>query len=221
MDKTLNYTYKGVTYKVEITYKKNKYITYRFRNGVIVVYSPKRVKDDEIIKGIDKFAHKIIKDYMRNEGNDGDGMYLLGVYCKFNLEKRIYFTDGSYIEYKDMDDLTKKLKKFFLKVLIPRVAYYSSMMNIKKPYNVKVKNMSSRYGSNSLKTRTLNFSLVLCHYSLDIIDAVIVHELAHEFQRNHSSKFYDIVLKYYPNYYNEHKKLKRGIFKWLRQLHQK
>ena len=55
---------------------------------------------------------------------------------------------------------------------------------IKKPYRVSVKKMTSRYGSNSSQTHTVSYSLVLLHYSVEIIDSVIVHELAHDFVRN-------------------------------------
>ena len=213
MDKTLEYIYKGISYKVHITYKRMKYITFRFRKGAFVVSSPKRVKDEEILKGIEKYAEKLLKQNKRNEGTDGNGFYLFGVYVPYNLEKKVYFNDGTSIEYKDKEDLDKKIKKLFLKCITPRVRYYEKMMNIRNPYKVKVKSMTSRFGSNSSRTRSVSFSMILSHYSFEIIDAVIVHELAHDYLRNHSKKFYDIVIKYYPSYYENIKKLNKGVFK--------
>lgn len=213
MDKTLEFVYKEKTYKVEVTYKKIKNIIYRYRKGVLLVSCSKKISDKQIYQGLDKFKEKLLGSNYGIDGFSDNGLYLLGVFVNYNLDNRIYFKDNSYIEYKDKTDLEKKLKKFFVKVLEPRVRYYEYMMNIKNPYKVKVKNMVSRYGSNSSQTRSLNFALTLVHYSLDIIDAVIVHELAHEYIRNHSKKFYDIVLKYYPDYYNQHNKLRKKIYK--------
>ena len=73
--------------------------------------------------------------------------------------------------------------------------------------------MKTRLGSNSRKTNKLAFSLSLVHYSKDIIDSVIVHELAHYYEFNHSFKFYNIVYKYCPNYKILRKKLIKGIYK--------
>ena len=79
-------------------------------------------------------------------------------------------------------------------------------------YKVRVQKMRSRFGSNSKHTKTLNFSTILLHYSLAIIDSVVVHELAHCFVYNHSKDFYNVVYKYCPNYKLVQAKLKKGIF---------
>ena len=87
-------------------------------------------------------------------------------------------------------------------------------MGIRNPYKVKVKKMTSRYGSNSSRTRSIAFTTSLIHYSSYIIDAIIVHELAHDFYRDHSKNFYNVVFKYYPDYNIYIKKLKKVIFAW-------
>ena len=212
MDKTLKYEYKGVTYKVEVTYKKMKNIVYRFRKGVLLVSCSRKITNKQILDGLDKYKDRLLSNAQYHDGQNDEGIYILGVFNKFNSEQRIYFTDGSYIYYKDKEHLQTQLKQFFIKILLPRVRYYEQMMEIKKPYKVKVKKMVSRLGSNSSRTRTVSFALSLVHYSLDVIDAVIVHELAHEYIRNHSKKFYDIVLKYYPDYYNQHDKLRKRLY---------
>ena len=86
-------------------------------------------------------------------------------------------------------------------------------MNIKSDYDVRVKTVKTIYGSNSNLTKTITFNSVLIHYSLDIIDSVVVHELAHDLVRNHSKEFYKVVLKTMPDYYLRDKKLRGGIVK--------
>ena len=69
------------------------------------------------------------------------------------------------------------------------------------------------FGSNSSRTHTLSFQINIMHYSEEIIETVVIHELAHEFERNHGKKFYNIVYKYCPRYKELQKKLKKGIHK--------
>ena len=72
--------------------------------------------------------------------------------------------------------------------------------------------MKSRYGSNNKSTKTITYSLVLLHYSPEIIDSVIIHEIAHCFAYNHGDNFYKVVYKYCPNYDILRKKLIKAEF---------
>ena len=73
-------------------------------------------------------------------------------------------------------------------------------------YNkVLIKNHRSRWASCSQK-RTLNFNLLLAALPIEIIDYVIIHELAHLIQLNHSNKFWDIVKMINPEF-EAHRKL--------------
>ena len=45
----------------------------------------------------------------------------------------------------------------------------------------------------------------------DKIDAIIVHELSHMTYSNHSDKFYSLVQKYIPNYFEIDKWLKKNV----------
>ena len=74
-------------------------------------------------------------------------------------------------------------------------------------YNqIRVKNQGSIWGSCSGKNN-LNFNWRILLLTPEVADYLIVHELAHLIQLNHSSKFWKIVETYLPNYRN----LKREI----------
>ena len=122
------------------------------------------------------------------------------------------FSDGGVLKYKDREQLEKKLKKWFLEYITSRNQYYEQVMGIRTPYKVRVRKMTTRYGSNSKSTHSITYSMVLMHYSCEIIDSVIVHELAHHFVRDHSKKFYNVVYQYCPNYKALHKRLRKGEF---------
>jgi predicted metal-dependent hydrolase len=70
-----------------------------------------------------------------------------------------------------------------------------------------VKNIKSRWGSCS-KKRNVNFSIHLMRLPNELIDYVILHELAHTIQHNHSKKYWAVLDKIYGNAKAVDKKLK-------------
>ncbi len=116
---------------------------------------------------------------------------------------------GEIVE-KDID--LKEKNKLLFEYCLSSQRKYEKIMNI-PPYNVKVRNMTSRYGVNNKRTNTITYSTCLISYSKEIIDSIIVHELSHHFERNHQEGFYRIVYKYCPNYKLLHKKLRKGEIK--------
>jgi predicted metal-dependent hydrolase len=64
---------------------------------------------------------------------------------------------------------------------------------------IKIKDKSTRWGSCSSKGN-LNFSLYLVAFPMSVIDYVIIHELAHLKEFNHSKKFWEIIMNMDHNY---------------------
>ena len=209
--KELIYQYNGKAYPVIITKKRMKNITYRYKEGVFYISMPWYGLKNDVIKGLDKYAERLIKSEKKSLARGDNYIYLLGERVELNDAHQLVIPDGTIIVYKDEVDLDKKLKKWFLNLIKMRVVCYTNMMKVES-YKVRVQKMSSRFGSNSKHTKSLNFSLILMHYSIDIIDSVVVHELAHILVYNHSKEFYDVVYKYCPNYDVCHLKLRKGIF---------
>ena len=207
------YKYNDKEYPVIVTRKSIRSIRYTFRDGKFYVSAPHFFAGKgRIIDGLDRFAARLIKSDHKSKARGEDYIYLLGTKVQIQNEGEINFSDGVNIKYKSAEDLDKKLKKWFLKLVENRHRYYEKLMEIKKPYKVKVRKMSSRYGSNSSQTHSITYSLILMHYTIDVIDSVIVHELVHDKVHNHSNKFYDVVYKYCPDYDKLHKRLRKGEF---------
>jgi hypothetical protein len=72
--------------------------------------------------------------------------------------------------------------------------------------NISIRNQKSRWGSCSRKGN-LNFNYRIALLPPHLSDYIIVHELCHIGQLNHSSKFWDLVAKTIP----EHKKLRKEL----------
>ena len=91
------------------------------------------------------------------------------------------------------ETLRKEAKQF-----IPaRVNELAAKYNFK--YNkVFIKNIKSRWGSCS-KKGNLNFSLHLMQLPEDLVDYIILHELVHTVEHNHSKKFWAELNKIYGN----------------------
>ena len=210
MKKVYSYDYLGASYTVEVTYKRSRTISYRYRDKRFIVYAPYLTSYKTISKGLDKFAKQLIDDNAHLQGENDEYIYLLGnKYPKSSGV--IYFSDDSKITFKNDEELHKKIKKWFLLFITKRVRYYEKMMNTYEN-KVGVRVMSTRYGSNTPSHHSLRFSYVLVHFTVDVIDAIIVHELAHCFVHGHSKEFYNLVYKYCPNYDYLHKRLRKGIF---------
>ena len=86
-----------------------------------------------------------------------------------------------------------------------RVKQYSEKMGL-VPQSVRITSAKTRFGSCSARGG-LCFSWRLMQYPQEVIDAVIVHELAHLKHPNHSRAFYDLVRQYLPDYEQRRKLL--------------
>lgn len=90
------------------------------------------------------------------------------------------------------------LKKTASKYITTRTQILAKQMNINYQ-RISLRQQSSRWGSCS-SHGNLNFNWRLVHYSPAIIDYVIIHELAHRLEMNHSKKFWAIVKKHDSEY---------------------
>ena len=95
------------------------------------------------------------------------------------------------------------------KLLIPeRVRYYAAKLGITYGH-VAIRAQRSRWGSCSSKGN-LNFNCLLMLTPPEVIDSVVVHELCHRKEMNHSKQFYAEVLRVFPDYHKWDRWLKEN-----------
>ena len=75
------------------------------------------------------------------------------------------------------------------------------------PSAVRINGAKTRWGSCSGK-KSINFSWRLIMASDDVIDYVVVHELAHLLELNHSARFWAVVEKILPDCRERRKQLR-------------
>lgn len=93
-----------------------------------------------------------------------------------------------------------------VKAIPPRVAYFAHRMGVTYG-NITIRNQTSRWGS-CTSQGNLNFNCLLMLAPPEVLDYVVVHELCHRKEMNHSAKFWAEVARVMPGYEARKKWLK-------------
>lgn len=104
------------------------------------------------------------------------------------------------------DEDIKALYKKASEILQSRLEFWSGVTGF-IPTGVRITSAKKRFGSCSPKN-SLCFSVYLFDYPAAAIDYVIVHELCHIKEHNHSKKFWTLVEKAMPDYKERQELLK-------------
>ena len=94
-----------------------------------------------------------------------------------------------------------------LKVIPARCRHFAPLMGVTYG-RITIRNQKTRWGSCSSKGN-LNFNCLLMLTPPEIVDYVVVHELAHRIEMNHSARFWQEVERVLPDY--------RQRVSWLKQ----
>lgn len=135
---------------------------------------------------------KVIEDFVSLRQKDIDKMVFEK---KKRAERLSLFSD---------EELICKARK----ILPERIEYFSEKTGL-KPVSVKITSAKTRYGSCSSSGR-ICFSKYLMCFEADIIDYVVLHEIAHLKFMNHSGEFYSFIENIMPDYKDRVKKLRNG-----------
>jgi predicted metal-dependent hydrolase len=100
------------------------------------------------------------------------------------------------------------LKAQALEYITLRVEYYAQMAGVKYK-SIRINNAKTRWGSCGYKD-TLNFTWRLMMAPARVVDYVIVHELMHLKQKNHSHQYWAEVEKMMPDYKQDERWLKQN-----------
>lgn len=103
-----------------------------------------------------------------------------------------------------------------LEVIPKRVAYYAPLVGVTYG-RITIRNQKTRWGSCSAKGN-LNFNCLLMLASPEVLDSVVVHELCHRLEMNHSPRFYEQVRRVFPEYDRWNKWLKQNGGALIRRM---
>lgn len=103
------------------------------------------------------------------------------------------------------EDEIKRLKKAAKDIIPPKVAYYADVIGVSYG-RISIRNQKTLWGSCSAKGN-LNFNCLLMKAPEHVLDYVIVHELCHRREMNHSAAFWGLVASVIPDH--------KACRKWL------
>lgn len=116
---------------------------------------------------------------------------------------------GTNLQRKIRHLLSRIVAQDFLPEITRRVLDLNDRHFQKQIKGVRLKYNFSNWGSCS-STGNINLSTRLLFAPPEVIDYVIIHELAHLFEMNHSPRFWNIVAKAMPSYKQKEKWLKQN-----------
>ncbi len=170
---------------VEIIRSNRKSISIEIRPDLtLLVWAPLSMEDMEIQRLLKKKENWIRTHLKKAEARQE---------MSKNIEK---------LSSEELQQLADKASK----IIPERVKYYANLMAVRYG-RITIRKQKTRWGSCSNKGN-LNFNCLLMLTPNEVIDYVVVHELCHLMEMNHSKAFWTLVEQVMPDY-KEHKK-------WLR-----
>ena len=201
------------------------------RDGQLVVRAPLRASNAQILRFVEEKsawirakqeAARQRKDQAAPHqfANDESFLYLGQSYPLEWVEtvpggKRtiLSFHEGRFwlakaCQHRAKEILTLWYKQQARQMLDQRVRLYASQFHLSYS-QVKITSARTRWGSCSTRG-TLSFTWRLVMAPQEVIDYVVIHELAHLLEKNHSKRFWDQVAAMLPEYQQQEKWLKQN-----------
>lgn len=76
---------------------------------------------------------------------------------------------------------------------------YEPIMNV-KANELRIKKMKTRWGTCNLEAKRIWINEELVKYPISCLEHIVVHELTHLLEINHTPRFYKLLEYYYPEY---------------------
>lgn len=124
---------------------------------------------------------------------------------RFRLVRRVKVRAKKVKKLSGQDFLLNKASAKAL--ALSRLQYFNQFYNFSYK-RVTIKNTVTRWGSCS-RQGNLNFNYRIATLPTDLSDYIIVHELCHIGEFNHSRDFWNLVAKTIPNYLQLRAELKK------------
>lgn len=123
-------------------------------------------------------------------------------------------------QYGKLTEAELKVLKMQAEEVFPaRAAFYAGKMGISYG-RITIRRQKSRWGSCS-QSGNLNFNCLLMLAPPGVVDYVVVHELCHRIEMNHSPRFWKLVGEVYPDYDRWKRWLKENGGRLMRMAEEK
>ena len=170
--------------EINVVYSKRRTISISIEKCVVIVKAPIGTKKKTIKEMLDKHSHWIEKHLLKQKK-------------KQDLMSSL------------TDEDIKRLKKEAKIYLKEKTDYFSKIMGLQYG-RITITSAEKRFGSCSSKGN-ISYSYRLMLYPEQAREYVVVHELAHLKEMNHSKRFYSIIETVLPDYRERRRILKSYI----------
>ncbi|MFI9655188.1 SprT family zinc-dependent metalloprotease [Guyparkeria sp. GHLCS8-2] len=215
--------------EVQVTRKgiRHLYLRLDAESGALRVNAPRRISDAEVLAFIDDRAHWIERQRARQAERPPifgattlpDTIHLLGrahalerVTCPDLPAGRARVTlDADRVRiHCGSDDpqlarqtahlaLREHCRGLLREQLERRVEPWARAMGLATPIH-RIRRMRTRWGTCNIRDRRIWLNLELARMPVEVIDLVVVHELAHLIERGHNRRFYAVMDDAYPDW---------------------
>ena len=103
--------------------------------------------------------------------------------------------------------VTNYLRKVLYNKALEFINKYEENMGVHAE-QLRIKKMKTRWGTCNIKAKRIWINYELVKYPIECLEHIVVHELTHLLETNHTPRFYELLGKYYPNYIGNDKLIK-------------
>ena len=114
------------------------------------------------------------------------------------------------IKDKDQDReqiVTRYLRKVLYNKALEFSNKYEKIMGVHAE-QLRIKKMKTRWGTCNIEAKRIWINYELIKYPIECLEHIVVHELTHLLETNHTPRFYALLGKYYPNFRENDKLIK-------------
>lgn len=114
------------------------------------------------------------------------------------------------IKDKDQDRgqiVMSYLRKVLYNKALEFINKYEKIMGVHAG-QLRIKKMKTRWGTCNIEAKRIWINYELIKYPIECLEHIVVHELTHLLETNHTPRFYALLGKYYPNFRENDKLIK-------------
>ena len=212
---------------VTIKYRKNMKNIYLKveKNAEVVVSAPPRTPNYIIKKLIQENIDEIklrrnnilMNDYTMKQYVTGEKHIIFGkefvLEVKLGNKNVVRLSDDKIIlVIKDKDQDREQIVTSYLRKVLYNKALefsnkYEKIMGVRAE-QLRIKKMKTRWGTCNIEAKRIWINYELVKYPIECLEHIVVHELTHLLETNHTPRFYALLGKYYPNFRENDKLIK-------------
>lgn len=186
-------------FKIQCSKKRIKYLRLKItKTGDIKLSAPLKTTQAQIENFIATHAKWIEQTLLKIPKSDPNLVNFLGKSYQIQIYSEFKIIDN-YIFTPDLETYSQYANNRLKEIITKYIDLYNPKIN--KPINaIRIKKMTTRWGSCNSKKGYLNFSTNLITKDIKFIEYVVLHELTHLIYPHHQKEFYDFIAALMPDF---------------------